>query len=103
MIAGSVNATETGQSAETSFLNAGVGNEHCGSGVCQLIADLALATTGIQQCGDSANEGGRVVGSAEFPGIWQVDREEFSRLQTCLEQSVGEFFDKSAVLGVRDS
>src|SRR5258706_11930047 len=97
-------ATQTGKSREAHVFQQGsVGDEESGTRVFQLIADLALAIGGIEKCGYTPRERGRMIGDGKFPGVREEDRKDFSGSESSGDEATGQGFDEAAIFGESDA
>ena len=100
LVARGEDAAEGGKSGEVHvFQKRSVGDQERGAGIFQLIADLALAVGGIEQCGNAAGERGGVISDGELPGVGEEDRDDFSGSESGGNQATGEGFDEAAIFG----
>jgi len=97
-VAGGIDAAQRGKSTEVHIFEKGsVGHQESGTGVFQLIADLAFAIRGIEQRGDASGERGCMVGDGEFPRVGEEDRDHLSGNQPSRDKAAGQGFDEAAI------
>src|ERR1700680_217449 len=104
MLSGRIDTAKTGKSGEIDPVNIGaVGNQHCRAGISQLITYFTLAVSWVEERGNGSGQRSSVIGSAEFPGVWQEDGDNLPRAQSSGDQAASERFDCISVFGIGEA